>query len=182
MCSCLQVDISVRKCIFQDNKLKEGSFWAAKIDHLSPATDLRGYTWIVGIKSKSVCPSFIDWFVREVVFEFIDLCRSACSDPNTPLFYSFDGEVKVMNPMLESALISMWRERCAIMVKHAASTSALCNACDAGNIHKATKKSTRVATEESALVGKEGVLEQMLAAVRKFSPSTSQSAARWFAR
>ena len=159
--------------IFQDDKLKEGTFWAAKIDHLSPATDLRGYTWIVGIKSKTVCPSFINWFVREVVFEFIDLCRRACSDPNTPLFYSFDGEVKVMNPMLESTLIPMWRERCVMMVKHAASTSALCNACDTGNIHKATKRSARVATEESALVGKEGVLAQMLAAFLKHSPSTT---------
>ena len=159
--------------IFDDATLPhDGAFWSAKIEGLSPTTELLGYTWIVGIKCRSKsCPEFISWFVRKVVLPFVDLCRATCHVPDTPLFYSFDGEAKIMNPMLTSDLIPLWSARGVIMVKHAGSTSALCNACDTGDMHKATKASVKCATEDSALNSKKGAQAKILAAFLLHSPT-----------
>ena len=76
-----------------------------------------------------------------------------------------------MNPMLASDLIPLYTARCVFMVKHAGSTSALCNACDAGDMHKATKASVKCATEDFALTAKHGALAKIQAAFLLHSPA-----------
>jgi hypothetical protein len=86
----------------------DNTFWSARICGLSPRCSKAGFSWLVGIRSKSKsCPPFIDWHVRNVALPYIDECRSNCPIPDSPVYYSFDGEAKVMNPMLAPDLMPL---------------------------------------------------------------------------
>jgi hypothetical protein len=110
-----------------------------------------------------------------VALQYIDECRANCPFPDSPVFYSFDGEAQVMNPMLATDLIPLWSQRKVLMVKHAGSTSALCNACDAGNMHKATKTSVKHANEESLMGSISGVEPSIEAAFLQHSSKTAKA-------
>ena len=131
---------------------------------------------------------FLGWLafgaraVRNVALPYIDECRANCPFPDSPVFYSFDGEAKVMNPMLAPDLIPLCSQRKVLMVKHAGSTSALCNACDAGNMHKATKTSVKHANEESLMGSISGAEPSIEAAFLQHSTGRPRPVVFWWPR
>jgi hypothetical protein len=97
----LQMCIAPQVSIIDDTLMPaHDTLWCAGIGGLSPGCSKAGFSWLVGIRSKSKsCPPFINWHVRNVALPCIDECRSHCPFPDSPAFYSVDGEAKVMNPM-----------------------------------------------------------------------------------
>ena len=169
--------------VFHDSNLKKDTFFAEFIDDFCASTG-EGGTWIVGINATAkTCPAFISWYMSTAVFPFLSKRRASTAQPNTPVFFSFDGEEAVLTPMLlDDAVTSKAKELNVLIVKHFASGSAVSNALDAGNIHKSTKKSIK--HQRSAAVMEENPvpIQRIQAAIRKHSPQTTPAHSELVAR
>ena len=104
--------------LFHDANLQKDSFFAEFIDDFCASTG-DGGTWIVGINATAkTCPAFINWYMFNVVFPFLSKRRTATDRPDTPVFFSFDGEEAVLTPMLlDQAVMSKAKELDVLMVK-----------------------------------------------------------------
>jgi len=121
--------------------LKPDDFIVFQMPGLSATTDAHGYLWVCMCQSRGGNDAFYIWFIQNVVLPFIILCRSNSGVESPLVLYSTDGEeIQLRNFIAESSAFLLLQ---VALMKHSASCSALTNALDTGNIHKATKKSAK---------------------------------------
>lgn len=134
--------VSVIAC--QDMEDEEFAYF--KMAGLSATTDASCYMWVCMVKSRGGNDAFYQWFIANSVLPFIDLCRENCGVENSKVLYSTDGEEIQLRNFLDQR--EQFSARLVSLMKHSASCSALTNALDCGNPHKATKKVVKHASED----------------------------------
>lgn len=130
-------------------EMTDTDFAVIKVPGLGATTDAAGYMWVCFTKSRSGNNAFYEWFVQNSVLPYIDLCRTNSCVDNPRVLYSTDGEeIQLRN---FSKFSDEFTNRLVALMKHSASCSALTNALDCGNEHKATKKVSKHATQNDVL-------------------------------
>jgi hypothetical protein len=101
---------------------------------------IEDYGWLVFAHTRSGNKAFFDWFTRHILISFIARIKaSRVMDEDAPFFVSCDGEKIQIDVYFNDDVLQKLEEHNTIVCKLPASTTAVSQACDAGNIFKASK-------------------------------------------
>ena len=129
--------------VVMDKTLKVDEMKVFKVNGLSHCLDPLATGYIVFSQKRSGSEVFFEWYLKNVIIEFVQSRRTLPEFANSLCLISSDGEPVQIKALLECSDL-LDRER-IIEAKHAASCSSTGNALDGGNYFKGAKAVNRSA-------------------------------------
>lgn len=137
--------------IIADDKMGENDIDIHEIKQLSVNSGIDSTAWVVFCKSRACNAAFYKWFNESILLPFIQALRKKYTpnDLSSPACFQLDGESTQIDIYKDPKVISKILSSNVIVAKPPASTTAVTQPCDRGNVFRGSKATLKAINDKS---------------------------------